>query len=113
MDSMVADGYWLLWLFIVVIYPFKIYDFVKEADKKFVDYAEAMVYTFIAAVSAVGTFVSDCNIAIDNKSVCMMVGIAYIQSAIDCKEHRTKRNIAFFCVFTFSIICYIIKKILL
>ena len=113
MDYMVSDGYWLLWFFIVVIYPFKMYDFAKEADKKCKDYVETVVYTFIAAVSAVGTFVSECNIAIGGKAICLLVGIAYAQSAMDCKKQKTKRNITFFCVFTFSIICYIIKNMLL
>ena len=90
----------VIWFYVVVIFPSKIYNFHKLEPKKPKDYLVFSLFSLCVVIAAVCSLTSETALSTDGLPFYILIGILYIQSILDCFSHRTKWNCLAFCVFT-------------
>ena len=112
MNNILSTGHWIIWFYIIVIFPFQVYDFFQITDKKHKDYIKIIIYSIFAVIAGIGAIESDKDIYISNLAIYILICLAYLQGLIDYFTHKTKRNRLYCCIFTVAILLYIILKII-
>lgn len=108
MEKILTSGLWILWFYILVLYPFNLYDFIKDKKKSNKSYLKIAFDTIVVIVSIIFTFASNIDFSISNFALYLLLGLAYLQSILDYFDHKTKRNAIFIFAFSFFIILYIV-----
>lgn len=99
MEHLFQTGHWLLWLYIIAILPFRLYDFFKSKRRRFGDYLRMAFLLLVFGGYAIGfLFYPDFagkSLLPGSGVFWLLVLIAFLQSVYECSRNRTKRNFVF------------------
>ena len=112
MHNLIMNGHWIIWLYIIVLFPFQLYDFSKREKRKLKDYIYILFITIVLSLYAYGflsgRYQSDIKLLTEDWVYWLLVFLVYIQSIYEFICKRSKRNTAFFAILTVVILLYII-----
>ena len=104
MDNIFLGSNWVIWFCIIVLLPFKIYDFFQEKAHKKRDYVLLTFTTAIILFTGIYTSFSEKFSFVDNLGFYILLLIAYLQTIIDCYRKRNTRDVIFSALFTIFIV---------
>lgn len=111
MDNILDSWKWIIWFYVITIFPFQIFDFCKLKDSTVKYYARIIFVTllvfFVVACTCIGVLdYTDKGTLSGNLAMYILIAIIYIQSIIDLITTKSKRNYAFFGILTLAILTY-------
>lgn len=109
MGNFLESGYWILWWYVIVVYPSKIIDFYGDNNKTMIKYAGIIIGALICLASVINTFVSENKLYfVNNKIFYFLLFVAYSQCLVEYLEHKTKRSLISLLSFSLFIVIYLI-----
>ncbi len=110
MEQLFETGQWGLWFYILVLYPFQLYDFCKQEKRGIASWIYNILILGVFTTYIYGTFftseVADFQLFNSNigKAFMLLILIAYIQNIYNLVHEKSKRNILQFTLLTISIV---------
>lgn len=112
--NLAFNEYWLIAFYVIVMYPFKLYDLIKLQHKKLKDYMNIGANSLFALLClfVLSRWSMSANAIFNSQACFVLILIVYIQSLYECVINKTKRNYLFCGIITLSILFYLILKFL-
>lgn len=104
MNDFCINAAWIVWFWIVLIFPTKVHDFYVVENKQAKDYLRIGMYTLFAIAAAQVGLYSDSDNSVSSIAFYVVVAISYLQSLYDCYSDRKKWNYIYCCIFTIFIL---------
>lgn len=111
MNNIFFENNWAIWFCIIVLIPFKLYDFYKARNKNIISYFSLFFYILFLIAAGICTIFSHNAYFINSTVLYILIVLAYLHSVFDCITTRKIRNYLYFGVFTLFIISLLIFKI--
>lgn len=113
---MLDTGHWIIWFYIILIFPFQVYDFINKKKHSVKEYVYAIFSILVVVVYTCSLIFSsdilNVDLSVDNKIYYGLLGVVYMQSVYNLYQRRTKRNICFFVIFTLVVLIMFIYTLL-
>lgn len=114
MYHILINGHWLIWLYIIVFFPFQLYDFYKQKKRKIKDYIYVLLTIIVICIYVYGCLYErhkfNMKLLAEDWIYWFLISVIYIQSIYEMINERSKRNCVFFILFTTAILTYIIMS---
>ena len=118
MEQLFETGQWILWFYILVLFPFQLYDFYKQEKRSIISWIYNILVIGVFITYIYGTlFTSEtAHFQLFNshigKALMLFILIAYIQNIYDLIHEKSKRNILLFTMLTISIVTCVFYAII-
>lgn len=102
---------WVVWFYIIVLFPFQVYDIYKNKERTYKDIIIFLIYSCFVLLAGIQSFVRERSI-IEPFPLYIILIISYFQSIVECFKQKTIRSYLFIFVFSIFIILIILKHLL-
>lgn len=102
---------WIVWFYIIVLFPFQVYDIYKNKERTYKDIIIFLIYSCFVLLAGIQSFVRERSI-IEPFPLYIILIISYFQSIVECFKQKTIRSYLFIFVFSIFIILIILKHLL-
>lgn len=102
---------WVVWFYIIVLFPFQVYDIYKNKERTYKDIIIFLIYSCFVLLAGIQSFVRE-RIIIEPFPLYIILIISYFQSIVECFKQKTIRSYLFIFVFSIFIILIILKHLL-
>lgn len=102
---------WVVWFYIIVLFPFQVYDIYKNKERTYKDIIIFLIYSCFVLLAGIQSFVRERSI-IEPFPLYIILIISYSQSIVECFKQKTIRSYLFIFVFSIFIILIILKHLL-
>lgn len=100
---------WIVWFYIIVLLPFQIYDICKEKERNSKKTLMLLIGASFAIIAGIQSCIKGKNMIISTGPLYLILLICYIESIITFLQKRTKRDLAFLCIFSFFMVIMILN----
>lgn len=116
MDLSQLNHLWLVWFYILVCYPFKVYDLFSKTKRRVRDFIEPVIATVFILFYVPSCFSEDyasrTSCLLPYGVLWVLFGLAYLSSVSEAFSSRRKRDYVQAALFTVALIVYIIILLL-
>ncbi len=107
MNNLFENDQWLLLIYILVYIPFKVHDFIKLPLKQITGKRLlGFLCTMLVCVIIVVLLYKDREFSIKDTLISVLIGMTWMQCIIDCRKEKSKRNLAFFFIFSAALVLF-------
>lgn len=103
---------WIIWFYIIVLLPFEIYDICKEKERNSKKILMLLIYASLAIIAGILSCIKGKNLTISPTPLYIILLICYIESITTFLQSRTKRDLAFLCIFSLFMAIIILNFLL-
>ena len=100
---------WIVWFYIIVLLPFQIYDICKEKERNSKKTLMLLICASLAIIAGIQSCIKGKNLTISPTPLYIILLICYIESITTFLQSRTKRDLAFLCIFSFFMVIMILN----
>ena len=103
---------WIIWFYIIVLLPFEIYDICKEKERNSKKTLMLLICASFAIIAGIQSCIKGKNLTISPTPLYIILLICYIESITTFLQSRTKRDLAFLCIFSLFMAIIILNFLL-